>query len=230
MWSFLQEVKHQNINRSLIVGVKAGDTATVLASLAKGADPNAHDIGEVGWLQIARRFFVRRRGEASLPKGTSPSALFLAISGEHTNQAVIEALLKKGADPNERGDFYYRQDHVTTLMLYAALDDDEETIRALANAGADVNTKDEGGSTVLHRICYSADVKTVRLLLDRGADPNVRNQGGGTPLLMASDGWNSKVVQLLIQRGADRNIATYWSMKDSIIQQRINKMLSLSNR
>ena len=42
-WLVVKELGQHRLNRTLIAAVKKGDTPTVLASLARGADPNARD-------------------------------------------------------------------------------------------------------------------------------------------------------------------------------------------
>ncbi len=54
-----------------------------------------------------------------------------------------------------------------------------ERYRLLLDAGADVNAKDRGGHTPLHRACSSGRVDVARLLLDHGADPNARETDYG---------------------------------------------------
>lgn len=216
------------MSNGLVLAIKHGDEPAVLDFLARGADPNAHDIGEPTISQVLEQYRAVLCGNRMTFRGNFPSSLFLAITAEHQDQRIIDALLKYGADPDAKSDYYKHKDHVPTLMLYAALDGEMSVIRSLARAGANVNARDEYGKTTLNLISSYADAQTVQLLLAKGANPNLRDRDGGTPLLAAVDGWNAKVVRLLIEHNADRNIATKQSMKEVIVQARLNKLLALS--
>jgi len=229
-WLISKEARQNHLDRTLVAAVKSGDVTAVRTVLADGADPNSRDFREISVVQIILRWFARLRNAKSVGDDTTPSALFLAVSAGPNNQAVIDALLKHGADPNAQIEVYKYKSHVRTLILYAALEGELDTIHALAIAGADVNVRDENGVTTLSFICSYADAETVRTLLDKGANPNIRDNRGGTSLLAAVDGWNAKVVRLLIERGADKNIATKWSMTEQVLKQRMDKLVKLTGR
>ena len=82
-----------------------------------------------------------------------------------------------------------------------------ELIRALVEAGADVNARFEGGphtETPLHWAASSDDVEAIDLLLDLGADIEARGGviGGGTAL---DDAWafgQWRAARRLVERGA----------------------------
>ena len=83
-----------------------------------------------------------------------------------------------------------------------------ELIRALVEAGADVNARFEGGphtETPLHWAASSDDVEAIDLLLDLGADIEARGGviGGGTAL---DDAWafgQWRAARRLVERGAE---------------------------
>ena len=77
--------------------------------------------------------------------------------------------------------------------------DNQETVKALIEAGADVNAKDEDGNTPFH---FAKDAEIARLLIDKGANVNAKNNKGETPLHFAK---NAEIAQLLIDKGADMN-------------------------
>lgn len=80
----------------------------------------------------------------------------------------------------------------------------------LLEAGADVNTRNDYGSTPLHTAASSGDTAMVSILLDGGADANTRSQGGNTPLHNGASGsrGNGPTMSLLVQAGADVNART----------------------
>ena len=54
------------------------------------------------------------------------------------------------------------------------------TVRRLLEEGADVNVKDDRGSTALMYASEEGHVETVKLLLEKGADVNAKDNDGGT--------------------------------------------------
>ena len=57
-----------------------------------------------------------------------------------------------------------------------------ETRRFLVQAGADTNTADRDGRTILHGAAERGNSAVVQLLLDLGLDPNDRHSDGLTPI------------------------------------------------
>jgi hypothetical protein len=78
-----------------------------------------------------------------------------------------------------------------------------ERVRALLDAGADVNATDGNGDTPLILSAFLGHTDTVRLLLDRGAAINVRNNVGNTALIEAASMNRTEILRLLLDRRAD---------------------------
>ncbi len=80
----------------------------------------------------------------------------------------------------------------------------------LLEAGAEVNTRTDYGSTPLHSAARSGDTAMVSVLLGGGADATAQSPGGATPLHDAASGsrGNGATVSLLVQAGADVNART----------------------
>jgi len=80
---------------------------------------------------------------------------------------------------------------------------DLEGISALIDAGADVDAKDDAGSTALVLAASFRDYDdVVELLLASGADANVTDSTGRTPL-MAAVSVSKKTTNILLYNGAD---------------------------
>jgi hypothetical protein len=73
--------------------------------------------------------------------------------------------------------------------------------------GADVNTRNENGQTLLHAIAYNGSLADVMYLIKKGADVNMQDNNGCTPLYYAAKyNKNVKVIKCLLDFGADPNI------------------------
>ena len=75
---------------------------------------------------------------------------------------------------------------------------DEKIIGLLVQNGADINQKDNNGTTNLHSATYLGDVKTVETLVRNLADVNIENRNGETALHIAS--FIGKLIDLLIKK------------------------------
>jgi ankyrin repeat protein len=82
----------------------------------------------------------------------------------------------------------------------AVREGDLPVVQALLDGGAEVNAKDEGGTTVLMHAALDADIEVVKLLLSKGADANAQNKNGATAMLWALH--DPGKVNLLLDHGA----------------------------
>ena len=78
-------------------------------------------------------------------------------------------------------------------------------VKALLDAGADVNVTDELGECPLHIAAVRGYLQAVSMLIAKGADVNAGDVRGLTPLHAAAWSGNNEIVELLIDKGADIN-------------------------
>ncbi|HEX5228528.1 MAG TPA: ankyrin repeat domain-containing protein, partial [Bryobacteraceae bacterium] len=113
-----------------------------------------------------------------------------------------------------------------TALVYATLADDLDSVKALLDAGADINQVTAYGWSPLLVATQNRYYKLGAYLIDHGADVNLANKGGWTPLYLATDNRNIEggdypvrkgdmdhleYIKLLLDKGANVNAR----MKDS---------------
>ena len=156
----------------LMMAARSGKVAAVKTLVAHGADVNAreHVLGE--------------------------NALIWAAVENHAD--VITMLAMHGADVNVRSNElkFPRRDYGDgksgrftvlprggwTPLMYAARQDAQASLAALAAAGANLNASDPDGTSALTFAIINAHYEAASRLLDAGADPNVADARGMTAL------------------------------------------------
>ena len=126
---------------------------------------------------------------------------------EEASSDDVGRCLSEGADPNARDTLLWEK----TPLHYAAIHSKTpEVVKALLDAGADLNARDENRRTPLHLAAgFNKTPEVVKVLLDADANPKARDKNRWTPLHSAV--WYSKtpaVVQLLLDAGADPKART----------------------
>jgi ankyrin repeat protein len=81
--------------------------------------------------------------------------------------------------------------------------DELEKVRALLDAGADIEAPSDGGYTPLHFAVRHGNTGAMKVLLDAGADINTKGSCGRSPLHLAASGDKAGVVRALLDAGAD---------------------------
>ncbi len=92
-------------------------------------------------------------------------------------------------------------------LIEAAENGDDELVKLLIAAGADVNKANKYGNTPLYRAAWNGHTECAKLLIAAGADVNKADKFGETPLYCAADKGRTECVKLLIAAGADVNMA-----------------------
>ena len=134
----------------------------------------------------------------------SEAVMHAAVIGD---TARLRTLLRDGADVNGgQSDGVSREE--TPLMLAAEMSN-LQCMDILIEAGADVNSKAQGGHTALNVAVWRNNVESVNKLIGAGADVNSVNLYGRTALFHATRHGYHKCVKCLIDGGADVNIVDH---------------------
>src|SRR5207237_5231129 len=88
-----------------------------------------------------------------------------------------------------------------TPLVYAVRSDDIDSVKALLEAGADVNQTTGYGWSPLLVATQNRYYKLGAFLLDRGADVNLANKGAWTPLYLATDNRNIESGDYPVRKG-----------------------------
>lgn len=154
--------------------------------------------------------------------GTDPLTVKLEVAASFTGGAVaivmpteplvkaameddldaVNAALSAKPDPNVRD----KETH-TTALEYAVRNGNEEIVRVLLSAKADVNAKDDFGQTALMMLSDSVTSEIVWDLINAGAKVNTRDKDGDTALISAAEVNNVDALKALIEAGAKVNAA-----------------------
>ncbi len=188
----------QSLNDQLFTAAQAGNTATIEALIAKGADVNAqNNYGETPLFNAKNKEIA----ELLIAKGADVNSrtiigwtpLFNA-----KNKEIAELLIAKGADVNAK------EKDGTTPLSNAASSDSKEVAELLIAKGADVKGKP------LYMAALGGHKDVAELLIAKGADVNGNDNNGLTPLYGAAisgapAGGHKDIAELLIAKGADVN-------------------------
>ena len=124
---------------------------------------------------------------------------------------IVQLLLDRGADPNQRDRGEVNKDRsqtpLTGLMGFNPKDA-APVVETLLLARADPNLKSELGYTALHRaIQFNQPAKIIELLATHGANVETTTPDGETPLTLAANANEPKEILLvLLKAGANPNM------------------------
>jgi ankyrin repeat protein len=96
-------------------------------------------------------------------------------------------------------------DDPNTSLLQACRRGDFATAKRLVAAGANVNYRDQTGTSPLINAAQAHALEIVQLLVEKGANVNARDEYGGTGLLYAAHRGYVEIVSLLLKHRADIN-------------------------
>ncbi len=174
----------------LVAAARAGNVEGARALIAYGANPNVN----------LRKLLVNWKGGGFSVEGRGSGSVLIYAS-ESGNPEMVREILRYHPNLEARD-----QEGQTAIFTAGSSKDDDvagarvECVKLLAEAGANVNARDEDGNTPLHEI-YETDVEEELIRL--GADVNARNKDGETPIMTTVD---TDAYPLLIEHGADLTV------------------------
>lgn len=147
------------------------------------------------------------------------------------NIKLLKLLIKYGINVNTNAPY-----DKTLLFLLLSVDQHtrmsgtikEEMIELLINAGANINTVDQNGNTVLihnilHRKKYKLTLRHLRLMLKYDVNLDIQNDEGQTALTIASFYNLSKLIRILIKNNANpNNMNAYGQIAIDILKRHKN--------
>ncbi|KAK6500072.1 hypothetical protein TWF481_010430 [Arthrobotrys musiformis] len=181
-------------------GFKSPESENIIDYLIKmGADLEAEDeYGETALL-IAIRCNQKEIVGCLLKKGARSTANLVSHAVRSNSKDVVGFLIDKGADLEGVDD----TDYGRTALFYAAKQGNEGSVRALVEAGADLEAHDKNGDTPLSVSARDNHKAVVEFLLNRGAYIETKNKYGRTPLFIAAQRGHVEIVGLLVHNGAN---------------------------
>ncbi|XP_068755250.1 uncharacterized protein [Montipora capricornis] len=132
-------------------------------------------------------------------KRNAGDQLLLAVKLNKVSE--ISRLVALGVNVNSRID-----KNGKTALHYAAYKGQFSSVKALVEAGADLDVTDENGVTPLHRAVIEGHSDIVRILLEALCSTDKKDENGNTALHEAA--WNgySKCVELLVKARCNVNL------------------------
>ena len=139
-----------------------------------------------------------------LPRKLAARDLPLLEAARTGDVATMTDLLEKGVSIQTRS----LQGRKGTALHLASENGDETAVRFLLSRGAEIESKDQYGSSALRRAAFEGYQDMIRLLLKQGADIESKNSKGDTALIRGA-GWGGNrsrdAVRLLLDKGAKIN-------------------------
>lgn len=147
----------------------------------------------------ARYLGVRQRSKKETPGPPSDALVEVARYGELVS---VQELLGRGVDLNELDRWGY------SALHRAAIQDRDNAIKLLLDAGATVHVKSAKLETPLHCAADNGHLNAVQVLLSNGADINAAAEHGHTALHLAVARGYEHIAELLLNNGVDMEART----------------------
>jgi hypothetical protein len=90
-------------------------------------------------------------------------------------------------------------------LIDASIDGRQDAVKLLIKCGANINAKNNYGSTALMYASETGHIEVVKLLIEAGANVNVKNKSESTALIYAAGNNRINIIEILLKAGADIN-------------------------
>jgi NAD(P)-dependent dehydrogenase (short-subunit alcohol dehydrogenase family) len=161
----------------------------------------------------------------------SPKRRYMVVPSQAEADLTIRQAMREMAQLNEGQVFAYSRDDLVEMLddvlgevalasappdevaarmglHQAVIEGNLEAVRALIEAGTDLNVKEpSGGSSPLLTAAMFGKTEIARALIDAGTDVDQRNNEGSTPLITAAFMCRTEIVEALLEAGADKSLA-----------------------
>lgn len=146
----------------------------------------------------------------------------------HSNLALAQAVARgdtQGIRAQATQDrLRERGDRQVTLLQWAVLSQQPDSVQVLLDLGADPAAAGLDGNSALHTAAMLQDAQYLRLLLTEGAPVNVRNAvTGATPLAAAVLAGREEQLRLLLAAGADTTLSDRLGIPRCIWRRRLTR-------
>ncbi len=147
----------------------------------------------------------------SLAFAASTQAQNLVELVENSDFVAADSIIKSGTDVN------IPAADGTTALHWAVYHGQVELVKALLRAEAEVDTRNDYGSSPMMEAATVGNAEVLKLLLDAGADVESANPEGQTALMAVARTGNLAAAELLIERGANVNAAEQWGGQTALM-------------
>lgn len=181
--------------QQLFTSARKGKTDAIFQLIASGVSPNITDNkGNTPLMEAARKGqagsvkqLLQNGADIDMRNGKGQSALAVAVANKRTG--VFKPLLD--AQPTD----------VLGPLMQAADAADVKTLKALAQAGLDID-QEQSGRTLLMQAILDKQDKRALALIEAGADINAATDGYKNALYLAEATNNQKIIRALEREGA----------------------------
>src|SRR5258708_9421067 len=139
-----------------------------------------------------------RADPEALTRRTSVGWTLVHLAAFACDPAVVELLIRKGADVNARAGSKFRNTPLQTALLCGQV----ATTKVLLDHGADPLVRQSKGATPMHEAALIGRVELLELLVQHGAELSSVSDNGMTPLAEAIRGGRHEAEASLRAKGA----------------------------